>query len=119
MPKLIDQPSVVPGVEPKLIQEFVGGVNTGSTDVSVARMVGPAGWTEPGQRPDFEEVTLVLRGTLQVETEGETLQVQAGQAIMSSPGEWVRYSTPHEGGAEYIAICRPAFSPELVNRDDD
>jgi len=80
-------------------------------------MVGPAGWTEPGQRPDFEEVTLVLSGTMQVETEGETLQVSAGQAIVSSPGEWVRYSTPE--GAEYIAICRPAFSPDLVNRDPE
>jgi len=81
MPKLIGQPSIVPGVEPKLIQEFVGGVNTGSADISVARMVGPAGWTEPGQRPEFEEVTVVLRGTLQVETEGETLQVAAGQRL--------------------------------------
>lgn len=119
MPELIVSPSVVPGVEPKLIEEFVGVANTGSTDISVARMVGPQGWTEPGQRPDFDEITLVLQGTIQVETEGDTLQVTAGQALVTRAGEWVRYSTPHEGGAEYIAICTPAFNIEGVNRDDD
>lgn len=117
MPELISGPTVVPGVEPKVIEEYVGAVNTGSTDISVARMIGPAGWTEPGQRPEFDEITLVLQGTLQVETEGETLQVGAGQAVVARAGEWVRYSTPHEGGAEYVAVCTPAFSPDSVNRD--
>ena len=117
MPELIPAPSLVPGVEPKVIEEYVGVVNTGSTDISVARMIGPEGWTEPGQRPGFDEITLVLRGTVQVETEGDTLQVAAGQAVVARAGEWVRYSTPHEGGAEYVAICTPAFSPEAVNRD--
>ena len=117
MPEFIEGPTVVPGVEPKLIEEFVGGVNTGSTDMSVARMVAPAGWTEPGQRPDFDEVTLVLDGVVVVETEGDTYRVAAGQSIRMRAGEWVRYSTDTEG-ATYVAICTPAFSPETVNRDE-
>ena len=119
MAELITSPFLVPGVEPKIIQEFVGGVNTGTTDMSIARMVAPSGWTEPGQRPEFDEVTLVLKGEVRVETEGETFDVPAGQAISMKAGEWVRYSTPHADGAEYIAICTPAFSPDTVNRDDD
>ena len=117
MAHFITGPSVIPGVEPKRIEEFIGGVNTGSSDMSVARMVAPAGWTEPGQRPGFDEVTLVLDGAVQVETEGETFRIEAGQALHMSAGEWVRYSTPADLGATYVAICTPAFSPDLVNRD--
>lgn len=117
MPEFIGGPTVVPGVEPKLIEEYVGGVNTGSADVSVARMVAPPGWSEPGQRPAFDEVTLVLDGVVVVETETETFRVGAGQAIRTRRGEWVRYSTGAEG-ATYVAVCTPAFSPETVNRDD-
>lgn len=117
MAEFIASPSIVPGVEPKLIEEFVGGVNTGSADMSVARMVAPAGWTEPGQRPEFDEVTLVLDGTVRVETESGEHLVRAGQAIRMSAGEWVRYSTTADEGATYVAICTPAFTPDTVNRD--
>ena len=89
-----------------------------STDVSVARMIAPGGWDEPGQRPAFDEITLVLRGTVRVETESGTIDIGAGQALSARAGEWVRYSTPFEGGAEYISVCTPAFSPDTVNRDD-
>jgi mannose-6-phosphate isomerase-like protein (cupin superfamily) len=92
-------------------------VNSGHTQVSVARMQSPAGWEEPGQRPEFEEITVVLRGTLRVDFEGGSLDVGPGQAVVTRPGEWVRYSTPHDGGAEYIAVCLPAFSPDTVHRD--
>jgi mannose-6-phosphate isomerase-like protein (cupin superfamily) len=105
------------GNKPKLIEEFVGRVNTGHRQLSVARMVSPQGWTEPGQRPDFREVTVVLRGNLTVEHESGVLEVGAGQAVVTEPGEWVRYSTPGAGGAEYLAICLPAFSPDTVHRD--
>jgi mannose-6-phosphate isomerase-like protein (cupin superfamily) len=110
---------VVPaaGVPPKRIEEYAGRVNSGHTGVSVARMVSPEGWTEPGQRPEFEEVTVVLRGMLRVEFEGGALDVRAGQAVVAEPGEWVRYSTPEAGGAEYVAVCVPAFSPGTVHRD--
>jgi quercetin dioxygenase-like cupin family protein len=120
MPRLIAQPTVVPsaGTKPKQIQEFAGRVNSGHTGVSVARMVSPQGWVEPGQRPEFEEITIVLRGLMRVEHEGGTLDVHAGQAIVTAPGEWVRYSTPEPGGAEYIAVCTPAFSPGTVHRDE-
>lgn len=118
MPELIKAPFVVPGVEPKLIEEYVGGVNTGTSEVSVARMVAPGGWDEPGQRPSFDEITLVLRGVLRVETEGDPIDVSAGQAIRTKAGEWVRYSTPHDDGAEYVAVCLPAFSPNAAHRDD-
>ena len=118
MPQHIKSPFVVPGVEPKLIEEYVGGVNTSASHVSVARMVAPGGWDEPGQTPEFEEVTVVLRGTLRVEHEGGQTDVKAGQAIVASAGEWVRYSTPFEGGAEYVAVCMPAFSPDSANRDE-
>ena len=119
MPRLIANPTVVPaaGNPPKRIEEYVGRVNTGHSGVSVARMVSPSGWVEPGQRPDFEEVTVVLRGLLRVGHQGGVLDVRAGQAVVTSPGEWVRYSTPEPDGAEYLAICLPAFSMETVHRD--
>ena len=120
MPRLIEQPTVVAsaGNKPKQIQEFAGRVNSGHGSVSVARMVSPGGWQEPGQRPEFEEITIVLRGVLRVEYEGGILDVAAGQAVVAAPGEWVRYSTPQPDGAEYIAVCLPAFSPSTVHRDD-
>jgi mannose-6-phosphate isomerase-like protein (cupin superfamily) len=120
MPQLIPQPTVIKaaGHPPKRIEEYAGRVNSGHTTLSVARMVSPSGWQEPGQRPDFEEVTVVLRGTLQVEHAGGRLEVQAGQAVVTRPGEWVRYSTPSPEGAEYIAVCCPAFSPATVHRDE-
>ena len=119
MPKLISAPAVVAaaGTKPKRIEEFAGRVNSGHDRVSVARMVSPAGWIEPGQRPEFEEITIVLRGMLRVEHERGTLDVRAGQAVVTAPGEWVRYSTPDSGGAEYVAVCVPAFSPDTVHRD--
>jgi mannose-6-phosphate isomerase-like protein (cupin superfamily) len=119
MPTLIDKPVIVPAVgdPPKQITEFVGRVATRETAVSVARMVSPTGWKEPGQRPEFLEVTVVLRGSLRVEHEGGALDVRAGQAVITRPGVWIRYSTPEDGGAEYIAVCLPAFSPHLVHRD--
>jgi ethanolamine utilization protein EutQ (cupin superfamily) len=121
MPELIDTPSRVEaaGTKPKLIDEFVGRVNTGEARVSIARMQSPEGWVEPGQRPEFDEWTLVLDGPLSVEHEAGALDVRAGQAILVRGGEWVRYSTPYAGGAEYVAVCLPAFSPDTVNRDDD
>jgi quercetin dioxygenase-like cupin family protein len=119
MPRLIASPAIVAaaGTLPKRIEEFVGRVRSGHERVSVARMASPAGWQEPGQRPDFEEITVVLRGMLRVEHEGGTLEVRAGQAVVTSPGEWVRYGTPEAGGAEYVAVCLPAFSPDTVHRD--
>jgi mannose-6-phosphate isomerase-like protein (cupin superfamily) len=121
MPRLIAGPTVVAaaGNKPKRIEEFAGHVNSGHTGVSVARMVSPHGWVEPGQRPEFEEITVVLRGMIRVEHEGGITDVHAGQAIVTAPGEWVRYSTPESGGAEYIAVCTPAFSPAIVHRDSD
>jgi mannose-6-phosphate isomerase-like protein (cupin superfamily) len=118
-PRLIAEPTIVSsaGNKPKRIEEFAGLVNSGHASVSVARMVSPSGWQEPGQRPQFEEITIVLRGMLRVEHAVGTFDVRAGQAVVSSPGEWVRYSTPEPGGAEYIAVCLPAFSPATVNRD--
>jgi quercetin dioxygenase-like cupin family protein len=120
MPRFIAAPTIIQaaGAPPKRIEEYAGRVNSGHGNVSVARMISPAGWREPGQRPTFEEVTVVLRGTLRVEYEGGTQDVQAGEAIVAAPGEWVRYSTP-EAGAEYIAVCVPAFSMETVNRDPE
>ncbi len=120
MPRLIEAPSVVPaaGTPPKRIEEYAGRVRTGHTAVSVARMVSPEGWAEPGQTPDFEEVSVVLRGLLRVEHEGGRLEVRAGQAVVAAPGEWVRYSTPETGGGEYLSVCLPAFSPETVHRDE-
>ena len=119
MPTLIPAPAVVPaaGTRPKRIEEYAGRVNSGHASVSVARMVSPEGWVEPGQTPAFEEITVVLRGTLRVEHRDGVLDVTAGQAVVTRPGEWVRYSTPHPGGAEYVAVCLPAFSPDTVHRD--
>lgn len=120
MPRLIAQPTVIAaaGNKPKVIEEYAGLVNSGHAQVSVARMVSPEGWQEPGQRPDFEELTVVLKGMLRVEHEGGVLDVRAGQAVVSAPGEWVRYSSPEPGGAEYVAVCLPAFSPATVHRDE-
>ena len=117
MPRLIASPTVIEaaGNLPKRIEEFVGHVNTQTPGISVARMKSPPGWKEPGQRPDFEEITVVLSGTVRVEHEGGVLEVPAGQAVITAPGEWVRYDTPD--GAEYIAVCLPAFSPATVHRD--
>jgi quercetin dioxygenase-like cupin family protein len=105
------------GEPPKVIEEFIGRGNSGTPVVSVARMASPPGWSEPGQTPEFDEYTVVLRGALRVETRDEVHDVAAGEAIITPAGEWVRYSTPAEGGAEYIAVCVPAFSPETVHRD--
>ena len=119
MPRLIDKPAVVQAVgnKAKVIDEFVGRVSTGTDVVSIARMHSPPGWVEPGQTPEFDEYTVVLNGMLRVESKGETFDVRAGQAIIARAGEYVRYSTPEEEGADYIAVCVPAFSPETVNRD--
>jgi mannose-6-phosphate isomerase-like protein (cupin superfamily) len=119
MPTLIPQPTVIApaGNKPKRIEEYAGRVNSGHTGVSVARMLSPEGWEEPGQRPDFEEITVVLSGLLRVDHEGGTLDVRAGQAVVAMPGEWIRYSSPEPGGAEYVAVCLPAFSPTTVHRD--
>jgi len=120
MPKLIERPTKIQaaGTKPKQIEEFAGRVNSGHERVSVARMVSPEGWVEPGQRPEFEEITVVLRGLLRVEHEGGALDVRAGQAVVTAPGEWIRYATPEPGGAEYVAVCLPAFSPATVHRDE-
>jgi mannose-6-phosphate isomerase-like protein (cupin superfamily) len=120
MPRLIEAPAVVAaaGTKPKRIEEFAGRVNSGHSGVSVARMVSPSGWLEPGQRPEFEEITVVLRGMLRVEHEGGAIEVKAGQAVVTAAGEWVRYSTPGSEGAEYVAVCLPAFSPSTVHRDE-
>ena len=120
MPEFIEAPSVIEaaGNKPKIIEEYVGRVNSQSGDVSVARMRSPGGWEEPGQRPDFDEYTVVLRGMLRVEHEGGALDVRAGQAVVTRPGEWVRYSTPEAGGAEYVAVCLPAFAPAAAHRDE-
>jgi len=105
------------GNKPKLIDEYVGRVNSGTCDVSVAHMRSPAGWVEPGQTPDFDEYTVVLAGSLRVTSRDGVIDVRAGEAVLARRGEWVQYSTPDDGGAEYIAVCVPAFSPETVRRD--
>ena len=119
MPEHIGAPAIVQaaGNKPKIIEEFVGRVNSGTESVSVARMKSPSGWVEPGQTPQFDEYTVVLRGTLRVTTRDGVLEVHAGQAVITRAGEWVQYSTPGADGAEYMAICLPAFSPGTVNRD--
>jgi len=119
MPTLISQPTRIraAGDTTKLIDEYIGRVNSGTAAVSVAHMRSPAGWREPGQTPEFDEFTLVLRGMLQVESGGGTLEVRAGQAVIAHRGEWVRYGTPEPDGAEYVAVCVPAFSMETVRRD--
>jgi mannose-6-phosphate isomerase-like protein (cupin superfamily) len=119
MPRLIERPTVVQaaGNKPKQIEEYAGRVSSGHGRVSVARMISPASWEEPGQRPEFEEITVVLKGTLRVEHESGVLDASAGQAVVATAGEWVRYSSPRRGGAEYVSICLPAFSPDTVHRD--
>jgi mannose-6-phosphate isomerase-like protein (cupin superfamily) len=120
MPELIPQPTRVAaaGQPPKLIDEYVGRVNTGQDGLSVAHMRSPAGWAEPGQRPEFDEYTIVLRGALVVESEDGELTVRAGQGVHARPGEWVRYSSPGAEGAEYMSVCVPGFSPGTVHRDE-
>jgi quercetin dioxygenase-like cupin family protein len=120
MPTVIKKPSIIQaaGTKPKRIEEYVGRVNSHHSAVSVARMVSPEGWQEPGQRPEFEEITVVIQGMLRVEHERGTIEIRAGEAIVAHPGEWVRYSTPEPGGAVYVAVCLPAFSIETVHRDE-
>jgi len=120
MTQLIPQPTTIlaAGNKPKEILEYIGRVNSNTHQLSIAHMHSPSGWQEPGQRPNFDEYSLVLMGMLRVETENETFDVHEGQAFVASRGDWVRYSTPGSDGASYIAICLEAFSPELVNRDD-
>jgi mannose-6-phosphate isomerase-like protein (cupin superfamily) len=119
MPELIESPARVEaaGNLPKVIEEYVGRVNSGTAAVSVAKMTSPSGWEEPGQTPEFDEYTVVLKGLLVVEHAGGRLEVRAGQAVRTAPGEWVRYSSPEPDGAEYVAVCLPAFSPDTVHRD--
>jgi quercetin dioxygenase-like cupin family protein len=120
MAKKIDAPTEIKahGNKPKVIQEFIGRVNSNTGEASIAKMNSPEGWIEPGQKPEFDEYTIVLNGTLCVKTMKEKFEIKAGQAIITSKNEWVQYSTPHSGGAEYIAVCLPAFSPQLVHRDE-
>ena len=120
MPQLIESPSRLEaaGTKPKLIDEFVGRVNTADERLSIARMQSPEGWVEPGQRPEFDEYTLVIDGALRVEHESGALDVRSGQAVLVRAGEWVRYSTPEPAGAHYVAVCLPAFSPATVHRDE-
>jgi len=120
MPTLIAKPTRIQaaGNKPKLIDEYVGRVNSKTSAASVAHMRSPAGWLEPGQTPEFEEFTIVLKGMIRVEHNGGSIDVHAGQAVVTHAGEWIRYSTPEEGGAEYIAVCLPAFSMETVHRDE-
>jgi len=119
MTRLIEKPTEIraAGDPPKIIEEFIGRVNSKAAEVSIARMRSPAGWSEPGQTPEFDEYTVVLSGMLRVETRDRTLDVKSGQAVIVSKGEWVKYSTPDEDGAEYVAVCVPAFSMEAVHRD--
>ena len=119
MPTLVKQPTQVKacGNKPKIIREFVGRVNTDTSTASIAYMQSPGGWQEPGQTPEFEEFTIVLKGRLRVESQQGVIDVKVGQAVIAHPGEWVKYSTPDPEGAEYIAVCLPAFSPDIVHRD--
>ena len=120
MPRRIDKPTRIQaaGNKPKIIEEFLGRVNSGTSAVSIARMTSPSGWVEPGQTPEFDEYTVVLRGMLRVTSKSGAVDVRAGQAIHTPRGEWVQYSTPDAEGAEYIAVCLPAFAPESVHRDE-
>jgi len=121
MPLLIKSPTIVKaaGNKPKVIEEFIGRVNSGDSVLSIARMKSPAGWMEPGQAPEFTEYTIVLEGTVRVTTRTDFVDVKSGEAIVVQKGEWVQYSTPELNGAEYISICTPAFSPSLVHRDHE
>jgi len=118
--KHIPTPTVIEaaGNKPKIIEEYIGRVNSQTGGVSIARMKSPGGWIEPGQKPEFDEYTLVLRGSLRVTTKGGSIDVAAGQAVIAHAGEWVQYSTPGDEGAEYVAVCLPAFSPATVHRDE-
>jgi mannose-6-phosphate isomerase-like protein (cupin superfamily) len=120
MIKKIESPKIIEaaGSRPKKIEEFVGCVNSETSEISIARMRSPSGWEEPGQHPEFDEYTVVLKGMLRVKTRNTVVDVEAGQAIIVSANEWVKYSTPGAEGAEYIAVCRPAFTPDTVNRDE-
>jgi mannose-6-phosphate isomerase-like protein (cupin superfamily) len=119
MPKLISTPTIIEaaGNKPKVIKEFIGRVNSKTENLSIAKMTSPSGWEEPGQKPEFDEYTLVLKGMLRVETKENIFNINEGQAIITYAGEWIRYSTPGPKGAEYVAVCLPAFSPETVHRD--
>jgi mannose-6-phosphate isomerase-like protein (cupin superfamily) len=119
MPTVVPQPTLIQaaGNKPKLIEEFIGRVNSKTESVSIARMRSPEGWVEPGQRPAFDEYTVVLTGCLRVESRDSVVELRAGQAVITHAGEWVRYSSPQPGGAEYIAVCLPAFAPDTVHRD--
>lgn len=120
MAQKIKAPSIIEaaGNKPKIISEYIGRVNSQTEGVSIAHMKSPAGWTEPGQTPEFDEYTVVLKGKLQVKTRDQLLEVKAGEAVIANGGEWVQYSTPDAEGAEYVAVCLPAFSPDIVHRDD-
>ena len=119
MAQFINSPSIVKsaGNKEKIIKEFFGHVNSKTSEISIAQMKSPEGWVEPGQRPEFNEYTIVLKGKLRVTTKNEEFEISEGQGIMTEKDEWVKYSTPFEGGAEYIAVCLPAFSPDIVKRD--
>jgi len=119
MPTIILNPTIIEaaGNKPKIIREFIGRVNSSTKKISIAKMTSPADWEEPVQKPEFDEYTLVLKGILRVETKDQTFNISTGQAIITYAGEWIRYSTPNPEGAEYIAVCLPAFSPETVHRD--
>jgi mannose-6-phosphate isomerase-like protein (cupin superfamily) len=117
MPELVKSPTRIPVPANKLIDEYIGRINSGHESVSIAHMHSPAGWSEPGQQPEFDEFTVVLRGALLVESKEGVIEVKAGQAVIARRGEWVRYSTPGSEGAEYIAVCVPAFGPDSVHRD--
>jgi mannose-6-phosphate isomerase-like protein (cupin superfamily) len=116
---VIKSPTIIEaaGNKPKIIEEYFGRVNSKTSEISIAKMTSPQGWIEPGQKPEFDEYTVVPKGTLQVKTEKEIIDVKAGSAILTKKGEWIQYSTPYEGNVEYIAVCLPAFSPDTVNRD--
>ena len=119
MAKVIEQPTLVEaaGEPSKTIEEYIGRINSNTTSLSIARMKSPSGWSEPGQKPEFDEFTVVLQGVLHIRLKDREFDVAAGQAVSISAGEWVQYSSPHPEGAEYLAVCLPAFSPELVHRD--
>jgi mannose-6-phosphate isomerase-like protein (cupin superfamily) len=120
MPVIINAPTIIEsaGNKPKIIEEYFGRVNSKTSEVSIAKMTSPQGWVEPGQRPEFDEYTVVLKGILQVKTEKAVIDVKAGSAILTKKGEWIQYSTPYDGTVEYIAVCLPAFTPDTANRDE-
>lgn len=120
MPVKIEKPTIIEaaGNKPKIIEEYIGRVNSGTSEISIARMKSPGGWVEPGQTPEFDEYTVVLNGMLRVTTKDSVYDVNAGEAIIAKKGEWIQYSTPNPEGAEYVAVCLPAFSPAIVHRDE-